>query len=310
MVDWVLPSAIALSFVFGWNNSSFLIGNMRGSGVLSSRGSVILAALGLLAGVLVGGPQMTKSLEGSVALGVSLTGLFVTFGVSTGLTVAETVLKIPASFSGVMVGSFLGVAVAEGATVNGSRAGLIVSFWFVAPLVAIGLAFAIHRLWRRSTSSLSLIASDTVNRFGVILGSLAVAFVLGANNIGLIAGTSLSGDAGLSVAEVALVMGLATVLGTVLLGKGSVSGTIGDRMLSLSPSGVFAVFASSSILVELGTQFQIPMSISQCVLGGMLGTAYSQETATVNGRLAGESVSTWVIVPLIAFAISYALMRY
>ena len=78
-------------------------------------------------------------------------------------------------------------------------------------------------------------------------------------------------------------------------------------MLSLSPQGVFSAFVSSSLLVWFGTQFALPVSISQCLLGGMFGAAYSRAFSAINRRLAGETVSVWLLAPLAAFGLAYLL---
>jgi phosphate/sulfate permease len=81
-------------------------------------------------------------------------------------------------------------------------------------------------------------------------------------------------------------------------------------MLALSPQGVLAAFISSSVVVWIGTQFALPVSISQCLLGGMLGAAYSRAVSAVNNRLVAETLATWVVAPVIAFAAAYAVTSF
>lgn len=297
----LLLLAGALAFVFGWNNSAFLIGNMQAAGTVGVRGAVLVSVVGLLVGTLVEGPRMLKSLDGSLAPSSPDLGLAATFALSIAFTIGLTLLRLPASFSGIMVGSFVGVATALGLAVNTDQLILIVSFWFIGPLVAAVTAFVLRRAASRAVSRLSLLGMDSFNRVAVIGSSLAVAFVLGANNIGLIAGTAVGGepDQGLAVAAVLAVV---AVVGTVAFGAGHVSDTIGDRMLSLSPQGVFAVFAGAAITVLVGTQFRVPMSIGESVLGGMFGAAYSQKTTIINRRVAALSITMWIITPVMAFA--------
>ncbi|MDV3276854.1 MAG: inorganic phosphate transporter [Nitrososphaerales archaeon] len=308
MVEVLLILAAALSFLFGWNNSSYLIGNMAGSGTLSLRASIVVTALGMLAGVVFEGQKMLTSLVGSLAFPVSGWGVTLTFALSIVLIFALTATKLPAPVSSAMVGGFLGFAVGMGATVNVGQTELVVTFWFVAPLLTAAAAFAIHRVITRLISSLSLIAADSFNRVGMVACSFAVSYTLGANNLGLIAGTSLSGSPVGNAALVASALALIAVAGMLLLGRGAVSGTVGDRLLSLSPQGVISVFASSAILVWVGTQLAVPTSISQCVLGGMLGAAFSQRTAFVNVKLAYEALSTWVLIPTIAFVLAFMIV--
>jgi PiT family inorganic phosphate transporter len=309
MVDLLLILAAVLCFLFGWNNSSFLIGNLRGSGTLTVRASILVSAAGLLLGVLLEGSKMLKSLDGSLAMTPSVFGLEVTFVVTILVTVGLTLMDLPASISAIMVGAFLGVATAEQLHINAGQTFLVVSFWFVAPLATFAVALALHRLFSRLVSNMSLLQVDSVHRLGTIATSLAVAYTLGANNIGLIYGTALgAATAAGGAPSLAIVLTLIAALGAALLGKRNVSGTLGDKMLALSPQSVLAAFFASALLVWGGTQLGVPMSISHCVLGGMLGAAFSSKITVVNRRLTLESISTWVITPVVAFVLALAVM--
>ena len=308
MVDLILPLGVVLCFVFGWNNSSYIVGNLAGSGTLSLGRSAVVAALGMMAGVLLEGPKMLTSLVGSLAYPVPSSGILITLALSVALILALTLGRLPAPVSSAMVGAFLGVAYGLGSNINAGQAELVISFWFVAPFVAAILAFVFHRGLARLVSGFSLVGADSFNRVGVVAGSLAVSYTLGANNLGLIAGTSLSGAQSGQSYAIAVLFALVAVLGMLVLGRGGVSGTVGDRLLSLSPVGVISVFASSALLVWAGTQLLVPMSISQCVLGGMLGSAFSQKSAFINFRLAYEALSTWVLVPVVAFVVAFMLV--
>ncbi|MDA4129002.1 MAG: inorganic phosphate transporter [Thaumarchaeota archaeon] len=309
MIELLLALGAILSFVFGWNNSSFLIGNLRGSGTLTARSSVLLAVTGLLAGVLLEGSKMLKSLDGALATSASAYGLEVTFFVSILLTIGLTLLALPASISAAMVGAFLGVAVASSLSVNQGQTYLVITFWFVAPVLTYFVSLALHRALRRLVSGLNLVAADSFNRVGVVATSFAVSYSLGANNIGLIYGTALGGAQNGDSILVAIGLTFTAIAGTILLGKRKVSETLGDKMLALSPQGVLAAFGGAALLVWTGTQFQVPMSISHCILGGMLGAAYSSRITVINRRIVSESLSTWVVIPVVAFIAAFLLFR-
>jgi PiT family inorganic phosphate transporter len=307
MIDTeLMVLAGVLAFIFGWNNSSLLIGNIRASGSFGTRGAVALAVVGLLAGVVVAGSEMLKSLDGSLAPSSPEAGLVATFVISIALTAGLTLLKLPATFSGIMVGSFLGAATALHLTVNVNQVLLVVSFWFLAPLISGVIAFVLRKATSSLLIGLSLVGVDSFNRLAILGTSLAVAFVLGANNIGLIAGTALGGA---SSGGVPLAAGLALVaaLGAALLGKDHVSDTVGDKMLSLSPQGVFSVFAGAAIAVMAGTQLHIPLSIGESVLGGMFGAAYSQRTTVINRRVATVTLGMWLVTPLLALLAAFVM---
>jgi PiT family inorganic phosphate transporter len=287
----------ALAFVFGWNNSSFLIGNGAGSGSLTLREALIVSSVGLFLGVVLEGPQMLKSLGGSITPAAPIEVAEAALAVSLLLTVGLSLAKLPVSFSMAMVGAFSGAALAASLKLNGARLEEIVGFWFLAPLLAAALAYALYALILRGAPRLSLLAVDGASRYGVILTSLVIAYVLGANNIGLIYGTMVNGG---ETSDVQLV--------TIVLFAILVSQTVGDRLLALSPFGVIATFVSSAVLIWLGTQLAIPVSISQCLLGGMFGAALTNHISAINGRVALRSVASWLVVPVAALALGFALI--
>lgn len=309
MIELLLILSAILSFVFGWNNSSFLIGNLRGSGTLSLRSSVLLAVIGLLAGVLLEGSKMLKSLDGALATSASAHGLEVTLFVSILLTIGLTALALPASISAAMVGAFLGVAVASSLAVNQGQTELVIAFWFVAPALTFFVSLALHKSLRRLVSRFNLVTADTFNRVGVVATSFAVSYTLGANNIGLIYGTAIGGAQNGDSILIAIGLTLTAIAGTILLGKRKVSETLGDKMLALSPQGVLAAFGGAALLVWIGTQLLVPMSISHCILGGMLGAAYSGRITVVNRRIVWESLSTFVVIPVVAFVAAFLLFQ-
>jgi phosphate/sulfate permease len=305
--DLILAIAVVLAFAFGWNNSSFLIGNGEGSGSLTLREALIVSSAGLLLGVVLEGSQMLKSLSGSVTPVVGDQVVLVALTVSLFMTVALSIAKLPVSFSMAIVGAFAGAAYGSALPLNGPRLEDIATFWFLSPLLAAALAYVFYKIIVGSASRLSLLAVDGASRYGVIVTTLIIAYVLGGNNIGLIYGVSLNGAA---VSEPLLVLLVVTaIVGMVALGRGGISGTIGDKLLALSPFGVIATFLSSAVLIWLGTQFAIPISISQCLLGGMFGAAFTMHASAVNTRLAAESISMWLMVPVAGFLLGFLLIQ-
>jgi len=305
MVSQLLAPAAVLTFLFGWNNSAFLIGNIRGSGTLSFRGALLTAVVGLLAGVFVEGPKMLSSLDGSLSPAASITTLGITLVASILVTLGFTSFNLPVSFTAAMVGAFLGGTYHAGLPINLGQTELVISFWFVAPLLTGVLTFLLYNGVARLVSNFGILTVDTINRVGVVVSSLAVSYSLGANNIGLIYGTANGTFAGFDDWAALVGLALLAVLGTALLGRGGVTGTVGDRMLILSPQGVLTVFVTSALVIWIGTQLSVPISIGQCVLGGMFGAAYAKSVTVVNKKLAIETVSGWVVVPVAAFVIAY-----
>lgn len=310
-MDEYLPLLLAgiIAFVFGWNNSGLLIGNERGSGTLSAAESTILCSIGMLLGVVLEGPEMTKSLGGMITTPTTETVVLATLVVSIALTFGLTVGRIPVTFSATMVGAFAGAAVASSAQVRVGDLATIVLFWMIAPLLTMATTFLSYKVIERATRNLSLLSVDAFNRAGVGLVSLALAFVLGANNIGMVYGTSFIGSHPSSADSVLTLLALAmvAVVAMALFGRGRVAGTVGDRLLSLSPQGVLAAFSGTILMMWVATQLAIPVSVTQCLVGGMFGAAFTKKIAIVNRRLSLEVVASWVVIPLAAFFLAVAL---
>jgi phosphate/sulfate permease len=307
MDSLLLALTVVLSFVFGWNNSSLLIGNVRGSGTLSHGTILALAVVGLLLGSILEGPKMAGSLVGSIAPTASVSALIATVLTSLALTLAMTLLDLPVSFSMVMVGAFIGATLASALVPNAVRSLMVIAFWFVAPLGTALLTYVIYKGTKGLVSGLGILAVDSVNRSGALVSAFAVSYTLGANNIGMFFGGLGSTASSMAQGEVFGLLALSAVVGVVLLGRDSLGGVVGDRMLALSPQGVFSAFVASSVLVWAGTQLALPVSITQCLIGGMLGAAFTRHVSIVNTRLVAETVSLWVVAPVVALGLSFLL---
>ena len=303
MDELLVGLAALLSFLFGWNNSSLLIGNLRGSGSTSFTATVLISVAGLLVGTLLEGSKMVGSLAGSIAPSTTTSVMLATLLVSIVLTAALTLADLPVSFSMIMVGAFMGATLSAALSLNIGHSGLVIAFWFVAPVATALITAAVYSTVGRLVQGIGLIAVDSLNRTGAVISGLAVSYTLGANNIGLFYGASLAGQP----INMGIMLGLVAVaaVGVVTFGRNSLGGVIGDKMLALSPQGVFAAFVSSSLVVWAGTQFALPVSISQCLLGGMLGAAYSRAISAVNGRLVAETLALWVVAPVVAAGMAF-----
>ncbi|MDG6915238.1 MAG: inorganic phosphate transporter [Nitrososphaerota archaeon] len=299
----------ALTFIFGWNNSSLLIGNELGSGTLSGREATVLASLGMVLGAVAEGPQMTKSLGGMIYAQPPETVVLVTLVASILLTFSLTLARIPVTFSATMVGAFIGAVFALSTPLRVSQLEVVFSFWLIAPLATMAVTFLCYRAIRRATSNMSLLSVDAFSRRGVGVVSLGLAYVLSANNLGLIYGTAVGAGSQTPGAADLILVALAAVAiaGIALFGRGGVAGTVGDRLLSLTPQGVLAAFVGTIVMMWVATQFAIPISITQCLLGGMFGAAYTKKIAVVNRRLALEVVASWLVVPAAAFVVAVVI---
>jgi phosphate/sulfate permease len=310
-MDERIPLVLAgvLTFVFGWNNSSILTGNSRGSGTLSMSESTVLCSIGMILGVAIEGSKMDKSLGSLVATQPTETMVAVTLASSIILTLGLTLVRIPVTFSITMVGAFAGTAIALSEQLRLGDLATILAFWAVAPLATMAITFVSYRLIHRLTLDLSLVSIDAFNRAGVGIVSVALAYVLSANNVGMIYGTAVSAaQPNGSPLPAVLLLGAVAIAGMIAFGREGVAETVGDRLLSLTPQGVLAAFVGTIVMMWAATQLAIPISVTQCLLGGMFGAAFTKRVAIINRRVALELVASWALVPLAALLLAFALI--
>jgi inorganic phosphate transporter, PiT family len=233
-----------------------------------------------------------------------------TLVVSILLTLGLTIAAIPVSFSNTMVGAFVGAAFASAFAIRAAGVATIVVFWAAAPVATMAVTFLAYKVIERATANKSLLTVDAINRAGVGLVSLALAYVLSANNIGLIFGTAFATAGGFAspagASSLALALGLAVcaIVAMAAFGRGKVAGTVGDRLLCLSPQGVLAAFTGSIIMMLVATQLGIPISVTQCLIGGMFGAASTKKISIVNRRISLEVIASWAVIPVVAFVLA------
>ncbi|MDG6903877.1 MAG: hypothetical protein JRN56_03640 [Nitrososphaerota archaeon] len=74
---------------------------------------------------------------------------------------------------------------------------------------------------------------------------------------------------------------------------------------SPQPQGVFPASTSRSLLAWAGTQLALPVSITQRLIGDMLGAAFTRNVTIVNTELVAETISLCVVASLVALAAAF-----
>lgn len=297
--------SLGLMFVFGWNNGPVLVGNLAGSGILSYRNAVALTGAGLLAGVLLEGSKMERSLVGGITSSTTQSVAIEVLALSLILIMFLSILRIPVSLSNIMVGAYIGASSAAKIPLISTQILLILLSWFSVPAFSAILTVSIYRIMSTVVPRWSLITLDTVNRLAVLGITFYVAFAMGANNLGMIRSVLAPFNQGGAEIQ-SILFSLASLAGMLLLGRG-ISKVIGDQLIVLSPVGVLtAMFAGASMMWFL-TQFRVPISITQAVVGGMVGVALARDVRIINRRVLAEILVSWILVTAVAFVVALAV---
>lgn len=311
VVDYYLYAALALaavlSAVLGGNNFSTCLGASLGAGIIKLSDAMLIASAGMLLGVMLEGYKLSEVLAGRVLQTLSASGVLVILVSGVLVMAVVTLLRLPLSLSQVIVGAGWGVALATGVQIGMTYSILVILSWVLSPafgfIVSAIIESTILRLGRRAKDVLAL------NRLYASLTLVAgfyAAYTLGANTIGLLVGMfpSSVGDS----LHLSLSFGVAAILGTLFLSKGTVR-SVADNLVGLNPSTALSAQFGGAVSVHLFTQFGLPVSVSQVVIGGMSGAASVKRMVITNRRIVQQVIAGWTVGPMAGAILSFLLAR-
>lgn len=148
------------------------------------------------------------------------------------------------------------------------------------------------------------------------IGAFLLAWINGANNAGNAIGSAI-GSKALSIKRALWLASLFELLGGLLFGhfvsltllKGMFNiNVIANAKISLVGLNI-AIFATVS-WVFLATFFKVPMSISQAIVGGMLGFGLATlGYEGINWVKVGEIIASWIYLPFLSMFVSVLLYK-
>ena len=293
--------ASAVSFVIAANNSAGSVGTLYGSRITSYYKSAAFAGALVMLGTFLEGWKMAGAigggmLESPLTLEMSLMVLVAT----TILLIVFTFFSIPLSASQILVGSIIGVAAAYAMAVNVFFVAWVVFAWIINLVASMAIAFGIYVLMARITQKFHVFSLSKFYTISLFVSSGFMAYTLGANTIGLIASLSLSYYS-------IMFSGIAAMLGTLLMGKRTVI-TVGRNITSLNPPRAFSAQIAGAIIVEMFTQFHFPVSITQAIIGGIIGTGLVKGYSELNKKTVKNLGLSWLLAPLLSFALTFLLV--
>ncbi len=303
-----------LGFLMGWNNSGMIITASYGSGVLGYSRGRIMAGLGVMAGALMEGAKMSHTLFGglmssesssstintAIVLATLLTSIVVLF--------AFSMIHVPSSLSLLAVGASVGAIIGLNLALQVNYLMVVVASWLLLPLLSGILTMFVYRLVVVTVSRLSLSIADLVTQLSVVLGIFVVSYALGANNVGFINGLYGPLVSQSYQAIVILIISASTILGIFLLGQ-TITKSVGEKFIVLSPQGVFTSMTVSATLVWILTQWGIPMSITHVLMGSIIGAALTKQIAMINRRTVYVILSGATISTLLSCILAFTLVR-
>jgi inorganic phosphate transporter, PiT family len=290
-----------LGMAVGGNNLSACCGPLIGSGMVNRRTGILLAITGYILGLAIEGPKLFRVREIFLPIDTA-TGTLSILLASLIVFLGGELSQIPLSLSKALTGAILGVSIALGTFNSSGYLALILAFWFLVPLVATALGILLVGLDDR-LSPRNLWLKLSLLKTGLLVVSFLSAYVLGSNTLGLIAGVVYNQTLYATVA-----VGVGAILGTFVLGRGALR-RLTEGIFSLRYPNAFFSQLIGSATVELANQLGVPLSITETVSSGIIGSGLARRMRMMNSRNVLLIISSWIISPLTGFTIALILTK-
>ena len=293
--------AVFFGWTLGRNDAANIYGTTVTSGILKYRSAALISSFAVLVGAILGGAggmQTLSSLSSHTLLSASVNAAAA--GISVLLL---NRLGLPVSSSQAVVGSIVGIGLLSG-SVDWLVVLKIVSCWITTPLVAAIVALFLYRLigvaFKRVRSI--LVQDILLKSLAVIVGGFG-SFALGANNVANITGTFADI---IGVEKAVLIGGLSISAGAIMFSK-RVMYTIGTKIVALESFASVITLLAQSLTVLIYAFIGVPVSVSQAMVGAVIGVGLARGSRNFDARLLKRIVFGWVSTPVISGLISVAL---
>jgi len=286
-----------LGAVVSGNNISSCCGTIIGSRMVSRRTGILIAVAGYLLGLSIEGPKLFRVRQAFLPNETS-TEIFSILLATLLIFIGGELTKIPLSLSKALTGTILGVSFAIGTLQQTSYLILILLFWVSAPIFATALGLFFVKLDDRY-SPRNLWVKLSLLKVGLVAMAFLSAYVTGSNALGLIAGVPSNQPL---IATVAVGMG--SVLGASVLGRGALR-RLTEGIYSLRYPNAFYSQLLGAGTVELANQLGVPLSTTETVSSGIIGSGLASKMRVMNPRNVFLIIASWIISPALGFLLGY-----
>jgi len=290
-----------LGMVVGGNNLSACSGTIIGSNIVSRRSGILVAVAGYLLGLSLEGPKLFRVREAFLPTETT-TEVFSILLATLLVFLGAELSKVPLSLSKTLTGAILGVGFAVGPLQNTRYLVLILGFWFLAPLLATALGVLLVAL-DDHYSPKNLWLKLSILKAGLLVVAFLSAYVIGSNSLGLIAGVLFN-----QTLAAAIAVGLGSTLGAFTLGQGALR-RLSEGIFSLRYPNAFYSQLLGSGAVEFASQLGVPVSITETVSSGIIGSGLARRMRVMNVRNIFLIVTSWVVSPAAGALVGYSLTR-
>lgn len=267
--------------------------------MVNRRSGIVIAVTGYLLGLALEGPKLFKVRQTFLPTETSTEIFSILLGTLL-IFIGGELARVPLSLSKALTGTILGVSFAVGASIPPGYLVLILSFWIFAPVLATALGVVLVALDDRY-SPRNLWLKLSILKAGLTVMAFLSAYVTGSNALGLIAGVPSN-----QPLTAMFVVAVGSVIGSFVLGRGALR-RLTEGIYTLRYPNAFYSQLLGSGTVELANQLGIPLSTTETVSSGIIGSGLASKMRVMNSRNIFLIVASWVISPALGFVLGLAL---
>jgi len=288
-----LLSGAYIAFVIGANDTANALGTSVGANLMEYKKLVLIFGVFVLLGCLNAhnvGHTMGSIVSGNVVLPLIIAGFIITI---------ITYKKIPISTHQVIVCALVGLNINSADMMLFAK---IVSSWILSPILTATLSFVIYKIMHAVIEHLNIPILKKVEflKYGLLLSGGLIAYNLGSNDLPTALG-AISNNTYLF-----LLGGFILIFGALFFGKG-VSETVGIHLVRLNTLEAFVAQLSAGLSVFVFTQFGMPVSTTQAIIGGVVGVGLTKGIKTVKWGTLINIIVGWISAPSFALIVGYIL---
>lgn len=303
MLLFYLIPAILLGWSLGSNNSSNIFGPAVASGLISYQKAIIVSAIFVVVGSVVGGRNGLNTLGTLTNLSVELLSLALFCAFLT--MIFMSLIGLPASATQAVVGSLIGLSILKG-DFNSSILTRIFVSWILTPIGALVFAFILYRLLALTFRKfLGITAQD---RFLKVLTWIAIcysAYSLGANNVANVTGVFAKV---LFTPFLLLIIGGTSIAIGILTTNKKVLYTIGKGIVELDHFSSSVSILGAGVTLWIYSLVGVPISAAQATIGAIVGVGLAAGTRTFDTTTIMKVIFGWVGTPMISGLISFTVL--
>jgi PiT family inorganic phosphate transporter len=307
----IIAVAYSFDFVNGFHDSANSVATVISTRVLSPVTAVSMAAFfNFIAFAVFGVAVATTIGKGIVSSNVITPNLVLAALVGAILWDLITwYLGLPSSSSQALIGGLIGAAIVKAGIGSLIWAGLdkTLSFMVISPIAGFLLAFGLMTLLIRGFFTIPLHVINRYFRRLQLVSAALVSLSHGTNDaqktMGVVTALLVStGYLSTFVVPlwVAVMAASAIALGT-FFGGWRIVRTLGFRMTKLDPVHGFSIETASAVTIIAASLVGAPVSTTQVVSGGVMGSGATMGASTVRWGIARRIVWAWILtIPLSA----------